>query len=288
MTENDNQPRPPAPPPPPPASAPAPGQEPPEAGLREELARVRSRSNLLTIVAVVLGTLFVLLAGAGYMVYLKINQAKENIEEVFNAFPAPAPGYQPGGAGQFSQGVRSSTGMPASSLGLFSGGLPGEGQGGFPGLAITQEQAEQVKDAMLKYADRPIVKEFIADLKKNPDMAEAFAATKDGNPLAVVSKIQNARGMEKVAMKYAARPEFLKLMMEVMNDPGMAPVLKGLPPGMGLGARPAAPAPVPSIPAPASRPEREEGEMRLDTTAISGPPKATGSPQAAPSPIDRE
>ena len=206
MTENDNKPL-------NPNEPPQQGGGTPETGLREELAKVRSRNKVLVTVAAVLGTIFVLAAGAAYVVYMKVSAAKENIEQAFASFPPPAQGYQPEAARLPGQGVSFSTAMPQSSLGLFSGGLPGA-QGGLPDMAASQEAAQ----ALFKYSDRPIVKEFIADLKKNPEMAAALAASKDGNPFAVLSTLRNAKGMDKLVMRYAARPEFLKLMMEVAND----------------------------------------------------------------------
>lgn len=277
MTENDNKPSDPA------GQAPQGGAAPAD-GLREELAKVRKSNRVLVTVAVVLGTIFVLAAGAAYVVYMKVSAAKENIERVFSSFPPPPPGYQPEAARLPGQGVAFSTSMPQSSLGLFTGGLPG-GQQGLPDMAASQEAVK----AMFKYADRPIVQEFLADLKKNPDMAAAFAASKGNNPFEVISKAQNAKGMDKLVARYATRPEFLKLMMEVMNDPEMQPLMNGVSPGMGL--PPGAPQVrnVPVNAAPAARPEEgEEEDLKFDPSAISGPSGKPASGAKVPPPVDSE
>lgn len=281
MTENDNQPVTPNQP----AQAPRQGEgEHPEAGLREELARVRSRNKVLVTVAAVLGTVFVLAAGAAYVVYMKVSAAKENIEQVFASFQPPAPGYQPEAVRLPGQ-VAFSTAMPQSSLGLFTGGIPGA-QGALPDMAAAQEAAQ----ALFKYSDRPIVKEFIADLKKNPEMAAAFAASKDGNPFAVLYTVRSAKGMDKLVMRYASRPEFLKLMMEVANDPELKPLMGAMPPGMGLpaGAPPARGVPVNAARSAEPEEEGEEEDLKFDPSAISGPAARPASGAQLPPPVDSE
>jgi len=284
MTENDNQPVTPDQP----AQAPQQGAgENPADGLREELAKARSRNKVLVTVAVVLGTVFVLAAGSAYVVYMKVSAAKENIEQAFASFPPPDQGYQPEAVRLPGQGVSLSTAMPRSSLGLFTGGVPGA-QEGLPDMAASQEAAK----ALFKYSDRPIVKEFIEDLKKNPEMAAALAASKDGNPFAVMYTVRNAKGMDKLVMRYASRPEFLKLMMEVANDPELKPLMSGLPPGMGLpaGAPPARNVPVISAPAaqPAGQYDEEEEDIKFDPSAISGPSARPASGAQLPPPVDSE
>lgn len=243
----------------------------PEGDLRAELARVRNRNNTLKIVAGIFLTLFIIVAAGGYVVYLKIQEAKENFEEVFRSMPMPQPGYQSENRTlPVAQGVSGPGSMPASTMGLLTGGLPDS-----PGENMDAARSERILGAMNKYADRPIVKEFIADLKRNPDMAEAFASSKGGNPLTVLSKIQGAKGLDKIFLKYATRPEFMKVMVEFMNDPEMKPLMKGMPGGMpmGLGGMGQAVA-VPSGPDPrASQPSEEDGdrEMTFDPSVISGP-----------------
>jgi hypothetical protein len=278
MTENDNQPI-------DPAELSSQGGDAPETGLREELARVRKRNKVLVTVAAVLGTVFVLAAGAAYVVYLKISAAKENIEQAFASFPQQAQEYRPEALRLPGQGVALSTSMPQSSLGLFTGGVPGVREA-LPDMAAAQEAAK----ALFKYSDRPIVKEFIADLKKNPEMAAAFAANKQGNPFAVMMSVRNARGMDRLVARYAARPEFLRLMMEVMNDPELKPLMKSLPPGMGLpaGAPPARNVPVAPVSPPAGGEDGEEEDIKFDPSAISGPAARPASGAQVPPPVDSE
>lgn len=248
-----------------------------------ELQKARSGNKILKIVAVVLGVLFLVMAGSAFYIYRKIAQTKNALEEVFNASPSPfqqasQPGVMPQqGFAMFGDG----SGQP-SGLGLVTGSPGGQPQ-------FTAEQGERVHAAMMKYAERPIVKEFIADLKKNPDMAKAFEQSKGGNPLAVIASIRGAKGMEAIVAKYAYRPEFLSLMMDVMKDPEIKPLLGGMP-GMG-GAMPQAPVP-PSAPAPIDSPEPSLGSgdapMVLDTSVISGTPSepAARPVRKAPPPVD--
>ncbi len=269
MTDTNNAPVPPPPPPQPPA-----GED-----LQSELHRARSRNKALKITLLLLATLLVLLGVAGYMVYRRLMQTKEAVEEAFAGFPQQTLFRAEGNAQLPLPGasVFTSTGMPASSLGLFAGGVPGAQ------AEAAQEQAEKILTAMNKYADRPIVKEFIADLKKNPDMAKAMADGQGGNPVAMVRGVQNARGMEKIIAKYAMRPEFMKLMMEVMSDPEMAAVTNSIPSGIrpNIGGA----VPVQSVPGPGPAVRETpadqdgDGEMTLDTSAISGPaPAKQGAP----------
>jgi len=264
-----------------------------EEGLRAELARVRGRNNTLKIVAGVLLSLFIIIGAVGFLVYRKISAAKANFEDVFRAFPPPTPGYQPENRTlPTAQGVNNSTSMPASSLGLFSGEMPGGG--GYMPPGFSPEKSEQIVKAMNKYADRPIVKEFIADLKKDPNMASAFAASKGKDPMAVFASMKNSKGgVDRLMMKYVTRPEFMKLMMEVMGDPEMKPFLQnmpgaipsGLPQGMGI------PQPPDQEPDSSRLSEEEDGggEITFDPSAISGPAKpASSSSRKARQPVDSD
>lgn len=278
MTETNNAP---VPPPPPPTAE----------EMQAELDRSRSRNKALKITLFLLVTLLVLAGIAAYTVYRKIVQTKEAVEEAFQSFPQQAMFRAEGTAlPRSGPSVFSSTPMPSSSLGLFSGGLPGGGGG----PEATQAQAAAVLKAMDKYANRPLVKEFIADLKKNPDMAKAFADGQGGDPIAMINGIRGAKGMDKIIAKYAMRPEFLKLMMEVANDPEMAAVTNAMPGAM----RPNIGGPVQprSIPGPGTAAPQEpadqdgDGEMTFDPSAISGTPAPAPAKPAAktPPPVDTE
>ena len=289
MTEESSQP---VQQPPPPARPQKPdlSAEEQEAAMRAELAKARSRSKVMTAVAVSLGTILIIIAGVGYVVYTKISAAKENFEEVFRAMPAPQ-----GGLGQENrmlagQGVYSSTSMPVSSLGMFAGGLPAQ----LPSPAnVDPAEMARVNQAISKYAERPVMKEFLSDLKKNPEVAEALARTKDGNPMALIIAAQNAKGLDKVMAKYVTRPDFMKTLMEIAGDPALKSVAGGM--GVNMPAVPQgqpAGMPVVSVPqGPAQSGGSDgDGEPTLDPSAISGAPapQQPGSPRAksVPSPVD--
>ncbi len=284
MTEINNAPV-------PPEKAPEP--DPQEAGLRAELARVRGRNKTLKIVAAVLVSMFLIIAGGGFYIYHKISNAKDAFEDVFQGFPPPAPGYQSENRTiPMGRGVYASTTAAGSGLGLFAGGLPGEQTV----AGMSPDESGQILKAMSKYADRPIVKAFLADMKKNPDMAAAFSASKDNNPLKVISLMQGAKGMDKLVMKYAARPEFLSLMMEFMNDPEMRPLMRNLPGGMPM--LPGMPGGAPqggAVSVPMGQPSEDsqpadadgDGEMTFDPSVISGTPKtAPVASKKAPPRVD--
>lgn len=286
MTEENNKPVPPQPP----ASQEPPPAQPAE--LQAQLDRSRSRNKALKITLALLLTLLVLLGAAGFMVYRRLMQTKEAVEEAFQAFPQQAmfdQAQQAAAASAQRPGVHYSTSMPSSSLGLFSGGIPS----GEPSREM-EERAQLAMKAMNKYADRPIVKEFMADLKKNPDMAKAIAAGQGGNPLAMVAGMQNARGMDTVMAKYIGRPEFMKLLMELASDPEVSAVTRGIAPGImpNMPNMPAMPGGrVQAEPAASDEPEMQEG-MTLDPSAVSGnkaPAPAPARPRKrVPSPVDTE
>lgn len=260
--------------------------------MRAELARARSRSKVMTALAVSLGTILVIIAGVGYVVYTKISAAKENFEEVFRAMPMPQGGAEQQNRMLAGQGVYSSTSLPVSSLGLFSGGMTQQ----LP-ANMDPEAAARVSQAVNKYLERPVMKEFIAELKTDPAIADALAKAKGGNPAALFVSLQNAKGIEKMMAKYVARPDFMKTLMDMGSDPalkGMAGGMGAAMPGMpqqGQGAMPTV-----SIPQGQAQPGDSDGdgEMTFDPSAISGTPQAapaqqqTASPRTkrVPSPVD--
>lgn len=288
MTEDINNPVPPQPPAP--SAPPVPPGE-----LQAQLDRARSRNKALKITLALLATLLVLLGAAGYIVYSRIMQTKAAVEEAFQAFPQQAMFEQIQKAAEASAqrpGVHYSTSMPSSSLGLFSGGLPDSGP------AMSEDQAAGVAAAMNKYAERPIVKEFLADLRKNPDMAKALELSKGNNPIAMMAAVQNARGIEPIMAKYAMRPEFMKLLMEISSDPALQGAVNTLPAGMrpDIGAlrqqaRPVASGPAAGRSSQDGEDEPQVGEgMTLDPSAVSGTQApATSRPvKRVPSPVDTE
>lgn len=273
---------PPPPPPPPPAQQ--------DAQLRSELESARKRNKILKIAAITLSVLFLITAGAVFYIYTKIQRTKAALAEAFQNAPLVFPGYVPEGGAlpSMNRSVFSSTNMPVSSLGLFSGSMPGSTG------PLDPAEGEKIYDALAKYADRPVVKEFIADLKKNPDMARAFEQSKGNNPLKVIASIQGAKGVDKIVAKYATRPEFMKLMLDVMKDPDLKRLMAGLPGGMplpGAGAPPAAQ--TGPLPPGAEEPLEEESDapLVLDSSAISGAPAPGTAParsKKVPPPVDSE
>lgn len=251
--------------------------------MRSELARARSRSKVMTALAVSLGTILVIIAGVGYVVYTKISAAKENFEEVFRAMPMPQGGAEQQSRMLAGQGVYTSTSLPVSSLGLFSGGgLPSQ----MPSN-MNPEDVARVSQTVNKYLERPVMKEFIAELKTDPAIADALAKTKGGNPAALFVTLQNAKGIEKMMAKYVARPDFMKTLLDMSSDPalkGMAGGMGAAMPGMpqqGQGAMPTV-----SVPQGQAQPGDEDGdgEMTFDPSAISGTPPATQPQQQTASP----
>lgn len=259
--------------------------------MRAEISKARSRSKVMTALAVSLGTILVIIAGVGYVVYTKVSAAKENFEEVFRAMPMPQGGAEQQNRMLAGQGVYTSTSLPVSSLGMFSGGLPQQ----LP-ANMNPEEVARVSQTVNKYLERPVMKEFIAELRTDPAIADALAKAKGGNPGALFVTLQNAKGIEKMMAKYVARPDFMKTLMDMSSDPA----LKGMAGGMGAGM-PSAPQqgqgamPTVSIPQSQAQPGDADGdgEMTLDQSAISGTPPAQQPQQPAsprtkrvPSPVD--
>ena len=290
----------PPPPPPRPQVPPAPPPAQDEAALRAELERARSRNKLLKIAASVLAVLFIVVASAAFYIYRKISQTTEALEEAFRTPQPLVYGSEGGQLPRTGFGVAASTGMPASSLGMFSGSLGG-GEQGQPG-GISEAQAAGAVNALSKYADRPIVKEFLADLKRDPDGAKAMANAKGGNPMSMLAAMRGSKSLEKMMAKYATRPEFLALMMEVMRDPAVKPFMSAVPGGLppelpqapGAARPQTGPQAVPAASAGEGAGENaaeEEGPMMLDTSAISGTSSEAPAPArkgGVPPPVDSQ
>jgi|GEM_PF-4861438 len=92
--------------------------------------------------------------------------------------------------------------------------------------SVQRVDSQKLSSAMKKYANRPIVQEIINDLKKDPNFKKAFAKGSASNPMEVLKVIKSMNGMKKIASKYALRPEFMKLILEVMQDPEMRPLFQ--------------------------------------------------------------
>jgi hypothetical protein len=286
MSEENNGPV--TPPPPPPPQQPRPPER-PAPDLKAELERARAGNKLLKIAAAVLGVLFVVMAAAAFYIYSRVSSAAKQLETLQNYLPPPAAGSPE--TRSMPAPVSSLFGIVASSssgLGLISGSMP-EGGGGLP----SPEEAQNVANAFAKYADRPVVKEFLADMKKDPELAALLEKNKGGNPLAVLGTIKSSKTMQGLAAKYAMRPDFMKLIMEVSADPAIKPLMRNVPGGL-----PQLPASMPQVPAaqePAPQQEQaqagDSAPMTLDTSVISGPAAAQPAPakaKKAPPPVDSQ
>ena len=268
-----------------------------------ELQRVRSRNKILKIATIVFSTLFVLLLCAVIFIYQKISALKDALmpptetfqDSAFRMGEAARPGELP----QAFRGLISSTqSTGGSSLTVFTnaGEYSQESGGG-----MNPEDGEKITRVMAKYADRPIVKDFIAELKKDPEFAAAFKE-KGGNPLAMLGSIQKNKNIQGLATKFVMRSDFMPFMMEVMKDPDLQPLLNKMPAGsmgsmsqmlkMMPGAsqpRGAVPARAPAKPQPeeSAAPEQNAGEpVQVDDTAIkpSQPSAGTAIKKKTPPP----
>lgn len=292
MQENDQKPaapqQVPPPPPPPPGQAAGPSAEEREASVRAELARARRRSKVLTAVAAVLGTIMVIAAGVGYVIYSRISSAKETFEEAFRALP-PMPENPGQDRLMYGSGGPQSSTEGTSGLALLQTGaaLPA----GFKS-PFTPEEAAQAEAAVAKYIERPVMKKFMEEMQKDPQIAKAIADTKaGGNPLALIAAAQTAPGMQVKMMKFAMDPQFLAVMMEMYKDPALQKVMKAS--GANVPAMPGAigAQPQSATSRPAQREEEEgdggEGEMTFDPSAISGQrQEGTVRKKAVPSPVE--
>jgi hypothetical protein len=253
---------------------------------------VRSGNKLLKIAAVVLASLFIVVAAAAFYIYNRVADAAKGLEAI-GTYTPPASGYSPENR-SIPAPVPSMFGVAPSSgsgLGLISGSIPDE----TPQQAITPQDAQNMVGAFSKYVDRPVVKELIADLKKDPEMAKALAMQKEGNnPLAMIAAVQRSGSGKLILSKYAMRPDFIKVMMEMMADPALRPMMKAIPGGV-----PQPPQAIPQqapTPAPAEAAPRQDepqaddsAPMMLDTSQISGTPSDQPDKAVrheAPPPVD--
>ena len=98
------------------------------------------------------------------------------------------------------------------------------------------EREKKIAAAIAKYGDRLVVREFIDDLKNDPCTSKAIAEKKPADLAGTLSAARRAGCLDRLKLKYAFRPQFIKLMAEVMSDPDFRPLLQSLPedpPGPG-------------------------------------------------------
>lgn len=217
-----------SPPPPPPVS-----QQAPSAGdIEKELIRLRSRNKILKAATIVLTTLFLLVGGAVMFIYHKVSGFRDMLMPPTETFQETAFGMDEAPPSSGTEGELLFSTQPASgsSLAMFPGSdeyLQEQEKEAGGGEAAGAKAA----DALMKYADRPIVKDFIAAAKKDPAFARALKNSDPENPLSVFSSIQNVKSVQNLAMRFAMRKDFLPLMMEVTSDPDIKPLLGRLPMG---------------------------------------------------------
>ncbi|HBE87616.1 MAG TPA: hypothetical protein DDW67_00540 [Elusimicrobia bacterium] len=242
---------------------------------------------------------FILVALTG-IILLIVGTAAFFYNKIASFFPS-AELYQSGAMDSFSseqaaqlkavfggQSPAPGQGQAGSSLFLVKGAGGASGPGGMQGMPqISPEETEAIKRSLEKYADKPLVQEFFADLKKDPSYGPLFSGGKP-TPLLVARMMQNPAAIQNLVMKYASRPEFMGLMMEFLNDPDLKPVLGGAR-MQAMQQLPPAPQPVPSMPQAGEEPEETAppsgGEPRLDTNAISGPASTRKvAPKTVPAP----
>ena len=90
---------------------------------------------------------------------------------------------------------------------------------------------------MAKYGNRPVVLDLMEDLKNDPCTAKVIADRRLTNMFDALSAAREAGCLDRLKLKYAFRPQFIKLMAEVMSDPEVRPLLES-------GASPSAAPPV--------------------------------------------
>lgn len=273
-----------------------------DAELRAELERVRTRGNIFKIIALVLAAIFAVISGLIYFGYRKVMQSKDLLASV-------AQGFQPivalSGEGDNAQAPLRAMSMPRSvaanisGLGMFSTGagsalLPESSPPGPDSGEVRNSEriadGGKIMHALSKYSDRPLVKEFLAELEQDPAYSKFKKANKGANTLDMIARMQKSSGMRNLIVKYSKRPGFMPLMMEVMQDPAMKPFMQGVSGGSDemSGAMPAVPA-MPAYSGQASQPsdsyESEgDGEITFDASAL-GASKPAYRPAGKPPPL---
>ncbi len=271
-----------------------------------ELKRLRSRYKFLKIAVIVFSALFVLLLGAGIFIYQKLAGLRDMFlppTETFqdSAFSAGEAG-KPGEMLPVFRGPLSSTrAAGGSSLTVFTN----SGEYSQAAAGVGGEDSEKMARVFAKYADRPIVKDFMAELKKNPDFVKALKQNGAGGPLAMIATLQNSGNMQGMMTKFVMRRDFMPFMKEVMGDPDLQPLLNKMPmgnmgsmsqmlkmlPGAPRQPRDRVPARAPAAPRPEeyAAPDEEAAEpAELDNAAMepARPPAGAVLKKKAPPPLD--
>ena len=254
-----------------------------EAELRAELARAQASGRMFRSATVALSVIFAMILVVAFMGYRKVMQAKALVEGISQGF------QQFGAKTEYGEtipeplrAVSASNPIPTSASGLGLLSMPDSEAPEAPGVdAAAEENKEKILKVLNKYAGRPLVKEFLAELAKDPDYSKS---KKTGNTFGMIAGMRKSPRVKALIASYSRRPEFLKLMMEVMQDPEMMPLMKGMPGGAAAmaGAMPSAPSRAPaaqrySQPQDSPEPENSDpdgdGELTFDASAISGAAK---------------
>lgn len=288
-------PQPSAPPPQPSAQTPASEGDAAECA-RAQLSALRSRNRLLKYLLIFLTLIVLMIAASIAFLYNKIaaflpsgETYQSGAMESFSADPS-----DPSAPPRSSAGGRlPALGQPQGGSSLFLVKGPG-GQAAGQGAAqagmtpvnqLSAEETAAINAAIAKYSQRPLVKEFLEDLKKDPKVGAAFADGKQPTMQDFMAVIGNPASVQGLTMKYAAKPGFMDLMMEFIADPAFKPVM-----GNMQGMIPAVPGqPVPQLPPPVSAGPNdsgsESGEPRLDAGALGAPAsKRKVAPKSVPAP----
>ena len=282
-------------------AAPAGGSD--GAELADELKRIRGRHKALKIVTFLLSGLFIVIILAVAYMYKRMSGLTEMFSGAQQSFSAGKDPSVPNSPLAVFNGMPAAGQSGNSSLGMITGmgSLPDEPSGAGPGgdiSGITAADREELLRVFEKYSDRPIVKDFVADLKRDPDYKKALAAGTGNNPAAMMDAFKNTKNIQKLAMKYAVRPDFMPLLTELMNDPQVRPLLAKLPHGgMGPAASmftpksgqqsAAMPQAAPSYPAPDQGSGEIDESMRVDPSAMGGTSQSGEAPikKKAPPPM---
>jgi len=197
-----------------------------------ELKRVRSSNKIFKVAAIVFSTLFVLLLGTVIFVYQKLAGLRDLLMPPTETYQDS--GFRAGGEGNSGEmppafrGMLSSTqAQGGSSLTVFTNaGEYAQAPGG-----ITAEDSEKMTRVLAKYANRPIVKDFMEELGKDPNFVKAMTQKGANDPLGMIASLRKSGNMEGLVTKFVMRRDFMPFMTEVMNDPELQPMLKKMPMG---------------------------------------------------------
>ena len=170
-----------------------------------------SAGRLFKAALIVLSALFLLILGAALFIYFKIgslqsvlapseaNYQNSAFDSRQGRLPAPARMYvstKPEETSALTGFIRIKE-MAQKASGRVENMRKVEKE-------AAERDVRKAVSAFMKYADRPIVKDFIAAAKKDPDFAKALAGGDPDNPLALVGALNNMENMEGLMLKFAA------------------------------------------------------------------------------------